>query len=1220
MAASNDSPPFPFVVCLGGSAGGLEALEAFFRALPAKCGVPFVVVVHLSPDFKSLMPELLAKHTTMPVQAAREDSVLEPDRVFIIPAGKNMALSGTKLQLETQDRRPGHALNLPIDLFLESLAREFGPRSLSIILSGTGSDGSRGVRAIKEVGGVVFAQDTSSAKFDGMPRSALMTGLVDKAGDPKWLAERVAFLANKQSPHIFTQDEEDPEAQVEEPDERLDTDETDSILLLLRQVIQLDLSYLRRTMIERRIQRRMGIQGITNLSDYTKLLATEPHELSQLGRDLLIGVTRFFRDEFAFDVLRNKIVPELLLATAPYQPLRIWVTACSSGNEVYSLVILFLEAMRASGVERELKVFATDVDEEALERASRGVYTMSEALDIPRHLLSRYFDQHGNEFVVRSQLRDRIIFARHNLVTDPPFSKLHFVSCRNLLIYLEPTARRRVHDSLVASLVPERGILFLGAAETPILPENMLVCIDSRAKIYRRTSFVARPNTNRTVMSDAVGGLRTVSHFRPSNSNSGNRTAEVLLRHVLEVSFENDARSAALIDQNNRLVEILTDPLSVFRFPKGKPSDDLSRICSSGLMAAVSTGQQQIRNGQTAADFLAEGSAPDGADLHVSVALLNPEPARQTVETQNLVLLVLRAVERASPEGLTTIKPDSPERIVALETELRQTKESLQATIEELQSSSEEQQSTNEELIASNEELQSTNQELLSVNEELYTVNSEYHKKNQELQQLTADLDNLLNSTDVATLYLDGELRVRKFTASISRVLPLQGSDHGRPIADLANRLDTDFVPDIKQVLESQRPLEREVRDRGKAWVLMRVSPYKGPNAKGDGVLATFVDVTRIKNAEETARVMSERLIYSNRQLTAQSEQLEDLFSIVAHDLKRPIVGLDGSLKMLNSALNGHNKEARAYVESALKACYSLSLMLKDLSDVSKLRQLDPAIEMVDLNPWLRQVLAPFVKKAKEQDVHLGWASDHGEYKFARAAADAIVTNFVENALVHGTGHPEPRIDVTVQVDNGRVRLSVADNGQGIAPEHHERIFELFRRLRPLDDGGTGVGLVAARRFAERADGHIRVESDVGKGATFIAELPVLEAETDQPKFIPKPILLVDDDAIDAKRVKILLERYPVRWARTLKEGVEEVESRRFGLIIIDLSLPDGHGLTLTSSLTGMNRNTPIIILSGQLEGLMPSALDAAHISAAFSKDEIEAPVFRRAVEIALTG
>ena len=1041
----------PCVVCLGASAGGLEALQDFFDFIPEDLDIPFVVVVHLSPDFKSLMPELLSKHTSMPVRAAEDGTLLRPNHVYIIPPNKNMILSDWRLRLQAQDRTPGHALNLPIDIFLKSLADSF---SIAVILSGTGSDGSRGIRSIKESGGVVLVQSLETAKFDGMPLSAIQTGLVDQQGPPAMLAGRVADLIACRLPSLVGTNEGEKE-------------DIDRVLALLRKATGLDMSYFRRQMLRRRIQRRMAIQGVEVISGYIERLAQDEPELKHLGEDFLIGVTSFFRDPDAFKVLQTGVLQDLLLGLPPKESLRVWVTACSTGNEVYSIAMLLLQAMSSSGVERDLKIFATDVDQKALEHASRGVYTTSEAADVPAPLLNKYFEKIGDDFVVRPELREKIIFARHNLVTDPPFTKMHLVSCRNLLIYLESEAQTQVLGTLFTALKPNQGILFLGPAETPGPIENGLSCLNARAKLYQRTGFLPRSLSTRLSLKEPISIVHaTPPIVRPSVLDTRAQAQNTLLRQVLEAAFEAEGQSAVVIDQNSRLTEILTDPLSIFRLPKGKPTDDLTRILSRGLITAIASGQQQLKAGKQSASYVVPESDDSGSDLTVFL--------RRLPGNTGLILLVLKAREHTHFEKeAKSIDPSSLERVATLELELRQTRESLQATIEELQSSNEEQQSTNEELVASNEELQSTNEELHSVNEELYTVNAEYHAKNQELQVITADLDNLLNSISVATLYLDEQLRIRKFTPSVSRVLPLQAVDHGRPIADLTHQLDTDFVGDVEAVLATEKSIEREVRDREGAWVLMRLSPYQTLNGTGQGVLATFVDVTRIKNTEETARVMGEQVARANQKLTAQTEQLEDIFSIVAHDLKRPVVSLDGVLKLARKNLeSGNNDGTQKHLGFALKAADSLRTMLKDLSHISQLRNIELHPEPVDLELWMDEVLQPFLARAKQQGVRLIWICDNRLVRFARAAAHGIINNLTENALIHGTSNKKPKIEITCQVEDGQVRFTVIDNGRGIAKEHHERIFELFRRLSPDETEGSGVGLVAARRFAQRAQGN----------------------------------------------------------------------------------------------------------------------------------------------------
>ena len=1190
----------PCVVCLGGSAGGLEALQDFFRELPDNPGVPFVVVVHLSPDFKSLMPELLSKCTSMTVEGATDDTAILPDHVYVMSPGKNMILSGGKLKLRDQDRTPGHAPNFPIDLFLTSLAEESGERGIAIILSGTGSDGSRGIRNIKEAGGVIFSQSPDTAKFDGMPVSAIRTGLVDQQGPPASLARRVADLIGRPVLPL-------PEIDSKDGDE--EGDGVHQILELLKKQNGLDMSYLRRQMLSRRIHRRMAIEGIGEILAYVQRLTEDARELERLGEDLLIGVTSFFRDSKAFDALKEEVLQKMLLNVPPQDAVRVWVAACSSGEEAYSIAMLIIEAMAASGIKRDLKIFATDVDQRAVERAARGVFSMSEAADIPPNMLGRYFEQNGTEYVARPELRSRLIFAQHDLVVDPPFTRMHLVACRNLLIYLNLAAQRRVLTTLFAALKPEHGILFLGSAEIPGPIERGLRCINAQAKIFERSGFLPYSFPIRTGLPDPVSSARTAA--TPANRGLAARAAAQinLLRAVLETTFEQQGSSAAVIDDQSRLVEVITDPLSVFRLPKGKPTDDLRLILDSSLMTAISVGQLQLRGETRSATCVAPDKQRPGHEISVRLCRIFGAPEAKDV-TQGLCLLVVEALrEPAPPNVISRVDLESIDRVAALELELRQTKESLQGSIEELQSSNEEQQSTNEELLASNEELQSTNEELHSVNEELYTVNAEFHVKNEELLILTADLNNLLNTMSVATLYLDEELRIRRFNPSISRVLPLHSNDAGRALADFNNYLDTDLVMDAKGVLRNRQAMEREVRDRSGAWVLMRMSPYQSAQDQDGGVLATFVDVTRIKNAEETARVVSEQLSKANVKLASKSEQLEDLFSIVAHDLRRPVLGLDSVLKLAQRNLQSNNEAGtHKHLNSAIEILDGLRTMLKDLRDVSQLTHFEATSEPVDLRPWLDGLMQPFVGRAEVRGARLNWSCDNGVFQFARGAAAGLLNNLVENALIHGTSNPAPRVDVSCQIQDGMVRLTVVDNGRGIAAEHHERIFELFRRLNPKETEGSGVGLVAVRRFAQRANGTVRVESTVGQGAKFIAELPLPDPAGESRRDEPR-ILLVEDDALDAKQVRVALNDFKIHWVSTLADATREVENGDFDLVLLDLSLPDGHGVQLVAPIVDSGRNTPVVILSGQA-ALVEDALRSSLVVTAMSKDEVETPAF----------
>ena len=1195
------------IVCLGASAGGLEALEDFFHELPPDLGLAYVVVVHLSPDFKSLMAQLLAKHTSMPVHPAEDGMPIEANSVYIIPPGKNMIAESGRLRLQPQDRSPGHGINLPIDLFLSSLAKDAAQRSIAVVLSGTGSDGSRGVRRIKEAGGIVLAQLPKSAKFDGMPISALGTGLVDQVGLPAQLANRITELSKRNwpAPDEVGDDDEPPE-------------EIAQVLGLIRANTSIDMSYLRPRMVGRRLRRRMAINGIWAIKEYLAKLERDPEELAHLADDLLIVVTSFFRDAHAFDSLQRKIIPKYVLeGRDPSEPIRVWVAACATGQEVYSIAMILLQALAERKQARPLKIFATDVNEFALTRASRGHYSLSEAADIPPRLLTLYMDQAGNQYTVRNEVRSTVLFARHNLVEDPPFTKMDLVCCRNLLIYLTPEAQKRALATLTMALKPETGLLFLGSAESASVLDSGLQVIDARSKIYRRhgtlpTDVIIQPAIAEPT---AVNRPDISAWTRPAETRTQQQLE--LLRSIVDCSLQTQRRSVALTSPDGRLVEVFSDPLAVFRLPRGKPTDHLARLLPRDLVSSVATGWQRLTKGEPTVHFVVPTRQVQGATaVQIQMFALEKNPSREAL---HLLTIDRRAGDDDHPAPPVDLS--SAEQVESLQQELAQTRESLQATIEELQASNEEQQSTNEELVASNEELQSTNEELHSVNEELFTVNAEYQKKNQELQVLSADLDNLLRNINVGTLYLDDQLRIRRFTPTISRIIPLQESDIGRPMTELVHRLEVDLSGIASEVLNSDASVEMEVRDRFGSWLLMRIVPHRTMAGADRGLLITFVDITKVKNAEETSRVVSSELAAANSQLAEQSEQLEDLFSIVAHDLKRPVLGVDGVLTLAHKKLQrGETDQALRHVQAALEATSTLRTILQDLGDMAQLTHFEPVEEEVDLMQWLESLLEPFAGQSKDRAVQFHWVSDSGTALFCRAAAQTILSNLVENALLHGTSGRRPRVDVICSIEPAFLRIVVMDNGRGIAPENHERVFELFRRLTPNETPGTGVGLVAARRMAQRANGTLRLESSLGHGAKFTVELPARRTAEARTKH-PARVLLVEDDDLDAKAATMALEGYSIERARTLTAARELARTGHFDVVLLDLSLPDGHGLSLVSDLRadGQNR-VPVVILSGHADGLIREALQVSSVVGAISKDSTMAPEFREVVQNALRG
>ncbi len=1162
-----------FVVGLGASAGGLEALERFFTALPSDTGASFVVIVHLSPDFKSVLPELLAKRTDMPVAAVTQNMPLAPNHVYVIPPAQNLVVSGRMLMLVEQQRGPGHPINLPIDLFFRQLAAEAQERAIAVVLSGSGSDGSRGIAAVKEHGGAVLVQDPSSATFDGMPRSALNLALVDHTGNPADLAERVALLCRARTTDV--------ESNLD------DEGEVERILAVMKQRTGTDLRTYRPRMIHRRIQRRMAICGIGSAPVYRSRLEEDAGELELLRQDLLIGVTRFFRDPSTFESLQRYLL-EWLPQRGTREPLRIWTPACSSGQEAYSIGMVMLEALAAHGLDIPVKIFATDINDAAISRASRATYSYSEVNDVPAALQVKYFRQHGMDYLVAAELRERIIFANHNVVSDPPFTRMDLVSCRNLLIYLSDEGQERVLKSLHYALRPETGLLLLGKAETSGPITDGVTRVGGVSQLYLKTGNTPMPRL-----------------IEPSRDPKPNRVVKETQEHarrarVLEAHLEATGTTGALVTPDGRLVELLADPNRFFRLGKGSPTDHLSQLLPVDLVAAFTTAVRRLDETKAPVGFGVRGVAE-----HEVFVWLVPLPRGVNETVYLLEMMVRKDDQQGDPVTMDEI---ATHRIRDLEREIQTTRETLQAAIEELQTTNEEQQSTNEELIASNEELQSTNEELHSVNEELYTVNQEYQRKNEDLMTMTADLENLLKSTEIATLYLDSELRVRRFSSGLERVVRLADHDIGLPIREFTHRMVIDFVNDADTVISTNTTVQREIRDVNGAWLLMRLVPYRSLSGESNGVIVTFVEVTRIKHAEETARVMSQSLRDANRSLASQTEQLEEMFSVVARDLRRPVQLLGEQLAEVREDLEVRGGATN--LRTVTKTLGHLERMLDDLREVSSHGREPPPFEDLVLESWFDTMLGRFTEQASERGIRLGGSCDTGRVSVARTAAEVAFVNLVENAFEHGATADQPRIDVSCRTGQNRLTLIVSDNGRGIARADQQRVFELFQRLHPKETGGSGVGLVSVRRLVQRAGGTIDVQSRLGEGARFTVVLPTMTA----PMTGTRVLVVADDDA-DTRMVRQSLGDLDLDVVSTIAMARRFLGQVRYDLILLDLTLPDGHGLELLADVRRTAPDAAVVVLSGLPGSIQLDIWDPTQVVAVLKKDVVRPAMLRELIE-----
>lgn len=834
-SVSSGPPAFP-VVGVGASAGGLESLEQLFQGIPPDSGMAFVVIQHLSPDFKSMMDELLARDTTMPIVRAEEGLTVRPNHVYLLPPRKEMTIEGGRLRLIDKDLAKG--LALPIDRFFSSLATDCGPRAVAVVLSGSGSDGSRGVRDVAKAGGLVVTETLATAKFDGMPMSAQATGVVDAVLPPREIGALLVRHAG--NPLLLKQGLLVPALVEEIPPVGID-----AIFELFRQRYDLDFSQYKQSTISRRVARRLALSDLGDIEAYIARLRDDPPELNRLYEDLLIGVTQFFRDPEAFTALEQEVLPDLLQQAQGDRALRVWVAGCATGEEPYSLAMLLYQALELAGFRGGVKVFATDVHRHSLEFAARGIYPAEALRNVPSEFKERYFIRRDGCYQVAPEIRELLVFAHHNVLKDAPFTDLDLIACRNLLIYLQPQAQLKVLSLFHFGLRPG-GVLFLGSSESTAELSGELATIDEHCKLYRKTRDIRLPTElrlplpRRAVLPPASPSLRSALAGRTGTDPAILHTYDQLLDRYMPPSL--------LLDSDRQLLDCFNGAQELLEVKGRRPSlDTLSLLDPEIRTTLIGALQRVAKDGRTVRFTGVKLRVRDEVQLYnVSVESLSQPSGHQLnylITFQPVGPAPAEKYEPAPAQGRL-----STENVARLEDELRYAKENLQATIEELETSNEELQATNEELIASNEELQSTNEELHSVNEELYTVNAEHQRKILELAELNEDLHHLLENTDVATIFLDRELRVRKFTSRVHDVFDLLETDVGRPLASFSHRLRyPELIANAQAVLQTHTTIEREVHAVDGTCYLLRLLPYR----MADEVLGVVVSLVNISPLDD---------------------------------------------------------------------------------------------------------------------------------------------------------------------------------------------------------------------------------------------------------------------------------------------------------------------------------------------------------------------------------
>jgi two-component system CheB/CheR fusion protein len=1088
----NNSPTH--VVGIGASAGGLKAIDNFFREVPLNSGAAYVLVQHLSPDFKSLMDEILARYTELPIHRVEDEMPVEADAIYLIPPKKNMIISDSRLLLSEQVRTGG-VLSLPIDMFLHSLAADFGDKSIAVIMSGTGSDGSRGLQAIHKSGGMVIVQSPESASFDGMPIAAIETDMADEILTPREMPHAIVkrIHGNNADELVFPV--------VREPLQGVE-----AVFELLRDEYRIDFGHYRDTTIARRLERRIELTHCGTLEQYLQLVRESPEELNSLYADLLIGTTNFFRDKVVWKDLEEKIIPELFKhAEAGNRELRVWSAACGTGEEAYSIAILLAEHAERLESTISIKVFATDVHQQSLDKAAARWFDHSIEDHISPERLQNFFTRRGAEYQVSQRIRRMVVFAQQNVMTNAPFTNVDLVLCRNLLIYFEPLVQRKV-----LSLFRKDGVLCLGSSETLGNLADDFDKISSSSKIFRKLG-------EEKLATVSLAGVRpSFMQNRLPKPLTNRLRIESLVTTAYELALEEFVESGLLIDADQTVIHVFGNAIEFLNVPKGQMSANARDLLLPELVPVVTASLHRAQRERTNIRYpklrvplkpvsSEEGASEDKAQAEATsryVELLVCPLVKKKMSVTHFLLLIQDAeVSRDfSRETVTMGELTRGSQVDDLESELQFTRESLQAANEELETSNEELQATNEELVAANEEMQSTNEELQasneelqsaneelqSVNEELHTVSTEHQERVRELTEVTADLENLLDNIDVGVLFLDREICIRKYTMSLTRWVPLIPRDIGRSIIRVVTNLDfasSELAAICENVMDSSQASKEQVVSADEYWLSLRILPYLDEDHAVTGCVLTLTDVT------ESTRMQNER-DKRTAELQASHQDLQDFAYIASHDLKSPMINITEISSILREDYGSQfNDDGKRFLDALSDSASRMQSLIDDLLEFSRVHARAREFVLSDCNQALDSALKRLNVLLEEVDAKL-----IRSLLPSLAVDDRQIAQLFQILISNAIEYRSTRaLEITLSARHeGSVWVfSVADNGIGMAPDALEKIFTIFYRLHTQEEyQGTGLGLAICKRIVERHQGEIWAESKPGEGSTFYFTLP----------------------------------------------------------------------------------------------------------------------------------
>ena len=1047
-----------YIIAIGASAGGLEEINTFFDHTPLD-GVAYIIVQHLSTDFKSRMVELLSKHSKLEVKEATQGMDVCTNVVYLIPNNKFMTINDYKLYLTDKSKMKGP--HLTINTFFNSLAASCGKNAIGVILSGLGSDGTEGIIAIKEAGGMIIARNPETTEFSSMPAHAIATDMVDLVLEPAFMPNAIEFYVDHNQAVL---DENNNEEKI-----------MLQIITFIDEKLPFDFSDYKLTTLIRRTKRRAASINIFALEKYLEILTITPDEVQALANDFLISVTSFFRDKEAYKVIEEKVFPELLKNLIPHEEIKIWVAGCATGEEAYSLAILLKEQLKGRFKDTIVKIFATDIDATALIQAGKGVYSEDRMKNIDSTYLKKYFDRKGDDYIVRPDIRRMLIFAQHDLVKNPPYCNMHFVSCRNVLIYMTPVLQKKIYAMLLFGL-RTNGYLFLGSSENPLSIIENLEIVHKKSRLYKSI----KDKRTATFGTFALPEMLDVSQKASVTKADSTRLLHSSLTDKINIALAEAMDYLAICVDNENTVIKTYGNTSKYLIQQNFNTNLVELLPTPLALAYNSLSKEVLKTNQTKGVkgiLIKQNGVVSQINLSISPVLLDfnfkgliaifNDDTNLTANKNEYVVFN----EKEFHNNYTEI----------LEEELKGIKKDLTASYDKLDATNENMQSFNEELISANEEMQSTNEEMQSVNEELHTINADYQLKNKELLEINDDLNNYFRSNVNGQLFIDDEMRLMKFSPGAIKHINLLETDIGRPINHISTNIKFDtIIADTKLVLDKGGVITKEIQSINGKWYQVMIMPYVQTNQSNNGAIITFNDITELKHTQS-------ELNDKNLSLVRINEDLDHFIHAASHDLLTPLGNIESSITILNEELPTMDKTLSDYLTIINSSIKTFRLLITDIATIAKVESDMTVLEAVNLNEivdnieWsLKDIMvASGAKIIRDFEIN--------DIQFSKKNLRSVLYNMIANSIKFRGANP-PLITVSSFSKETSCMLTIEDNGKGIPAKGMDKIFDIYGRLNK-DIEGSGIGLYLAKKIINAVGGNIIVESEVDKGTKFIINL-----------------------------------------------------------------------------------------------------------------------------------